>query len=281
MPEVTAIEVGAGGYAPHPHLDPDALLTDASARQGWLGKLAGHGIKLDALNVWGNPLHPDKAIAADHDAALRRAVRLAGELGTNTVVAMSGAPAAVAGDHAAVFGAGGWLPYLEGVHDRQWEESCRSVLVRAVGVRGQGKPRRQDLHRAAPGYDRLQRGDLRKVHHPRRESVRQPGSEPFLLDADGRRPNRRADHAAYRPRSRQGCDVQRGGARPQRSARPPLAGQPREDAVELLGSRATARTPRGGTSSLPASTAPRSRRSPSSTRTRSSIRRPGSRRPRF
>ena len=122
VPEVTAIEVGAGGYAPHPHLDPDALLTDASARQVWLGKLADHGIKLDALNVWGNPLHPDKAIADDHDAALCRAVRLAGELGTNTVVAMSGAPAAVAGDHAAVFGAGGWLPYLEGVHDRQWEE---------------------------------------------------------------------------------------------------------------------------------------------------------------
>ena len=40
VPEVTAIEVGAGGYAPHPHLDPDALLTDASARQVWLGKLA-------------------------------------------------------------------------------------------------------------------------------------------------------------------------------------------------------------------------------------------------
>ena len=40
VPEVTAVEVGAGGYAPHPHLDPDALLTDASARQAWLGKLA-------------------------------------------------------------------------------------------------------------------------------------------------------------------------------------------------------------------------------------------------
>ena len=98
-----------------------AAQSDASARQQWLGKLAGHGIKLDALNVWGNPLHPDPAIAADHDAALRRAVRLAGELGTNTVVAMAGAPAAATGDHAAVFGAGGWLPYLEGVHDRQWE----------------------------------------------------------------------------------------------------------------------------------------------------------------
>ena len=274
-PEVTAVEVGAGGYAPHPHLEPDTLLTDASARQAWLGKLAGHGIKLDALNVWGNPLHPDKAIADDHDAALRRAVRLAGELGTNTIVAMSGAPAAAAGDHAAVFGAGGWLPYLEGVHDRQWEESVVPYWTELSAFAANGKPRCQDLHRAAPGYDRLQRGDLRKVHHPRREPVRQPGSEPFLLDADGRRPNRRADHAAHRPRSRQGCDVQRRRSWPQRSARPPLAGQPGEDAVELLGSRATARTPRGGTSSLPASTAPRFRRSPSSTRTRSSIRRPG------
>ena len=123
VPEVTAVEVGAGGYAPHPHLDPDELLTDESARQAWLSLLKDHGIKLDALNVWGNPLHPNKAISDDHDAALRRAVRLAGELGTGTIVAMSGAAAGAAGDRAAVFGAGGWLPYLEGVHDRQWEES--------------------------------------------------------------------------------------------------------------------------------------------------------------
>src|ERR1700754_112841 len=73
VPEVTAVEVGAGGYAPHPHLEPDALLNDAAARKRWLGTLADHGIKLDALNVWGNPLHPDQTIAADHDAALRRA----------------------------------------------------------------------------------------------------------------------------------------------------------------------------------------------------------------
>ena len=123
VPEVTAVEVGAGGYAPHPHLDPTVLLSDAPARRAWLDKLAGQGIRLDALNVWGNPLHPDKSTADDHDAALRRAVRLAGELGTDTIVAMAGAAAGAAGDHAAVFGAGGWLPYLEGVHDRQWEEA--------------------------------------------------------------------------------------------------------------------------------------------------------------
>ena len=121
-PDVSAIEVGAGGYAPHPHLDPDAMLTSALARRTWLEALASHGIQLDALNVWGNPLHPDPRIATDHDAALRRAVRLAGELGTGTIVAMAGCPAAAQGDRAASFGAGGWLPYLEGVHERQWEE---------------------------------------------------------------------------------------------------------------------------------------------------------------
>jgi sugar phosphate isomerase/epimerase len=122
-PEVTAVEVGAGGYAPHPHLDTDELLVEASARTRWLETLHRHDVELDALNVWGNPLHPDAEIAADHDAALRRAIRLAGELGTNTVVAMAGAPAALAGDRAPVFGAGGWLPYLEGVHEQQWDDA--------------------------------------------------------------------------------------------------------------------------------------------------------------
>ena len=121
-PDVTAVEVGAGGYAPHPHLDPEAVLRDAGARAHWLGLLADHGMRLDALNVWGNPLHPDAKTAEAHDHALRRAIRLSGELGTRTIVAMSGAPAAAAGDSAAVFGAGGWLPYLEGVHTRQWDE---------------------------------------------------------------------------------------------------------------------------------------------------------------
>lgn len=121
-PEVTAVEVGAGGYAPHPHLDPEAALRDPGVRSDWLALLGDHDLRLDALNVWGNPLHPDPAVAAAHDHALRRAIRLAGELGTRTIVAMAGAASAAPGDSAAVFGAGGWLPYLEGVHSRQWEE---------------------------------------------------------------------------------------------------------------------------------------------------------------
>ncbi|MGZ5977014.1 MAG: sugar phosphate isomerase/epimerase family protein [Isosphaeraceae bacterium] len=122
VPEVTAVEVGAGGYAPHPHCAPEELLASEPSRRQWLSTLARHDISLDALNVWGNPLHPDPEISRAHDDALRRAILLAGPLGTNTIVAMSGCPAATAADVSASFGAGGWLPYLEGVHDRQWED---------------------------------------------------------------------------------------------------------------------------------------------------------------
>ncbi len=121
-PEVTAVEVGAGGYAPHPHCDVDELLASPQARQDWLDLLARHGIRLDALNAWGNPLHPDPDIAREHDEALRNAIRLATMLGADRVVAMAGCPAAVHGDRAPHFGAGGWLPYLEGVYERQWAD---------------------------------------------------------------------------------------------------------------------------------------------------------------
>src|SRR5881392_1942266 len=66
-PEITHIEVGAGGYAPHPHCDVATL-------------------------------------------------------GVTRVVAMAGCPAGQPGDRVPHFGAGGWLPYLEGVYERQWEQ---------------------------------------------------------------------------------------------------------------------------------------------------------------
>jgi len=121
-PEITAIEVGAGGYAPHPHCDVAGLLASPQARREWLDAVAEHGFRLDALNAWGNPLHPDPDIARQHDEDLRDAIRLAVLLGADRVVAMAGCPGAVPGDQAPHFGAGGWLPYLEGVYERQWAD---------------------------------------------------------------------------------------------------------------------------------------------------------------
>ena len=116
------IEVGAGGYAPNPHCDVHALLASEQARREWLALLDRYDIGLDALNAWGNPVHPDPDLARQHDQALRQAIRLATELGADRVIAMAGCPGGSATDSTPHFGAGGWLPYLEGIHDRQWAD---------------------------------------------------------------------------------------------------------------------------------------------------------------
>jgi sugar phosphate isomerase/epimerase len=126
VPDIRDVELGVGGYSPVPHLDLDRLLADAAARDELLGALAGRGLRLCALNASGNPLHPDPAVAAGHDRALRGAVELAPLLGVDVVVAMSGCPGAGPEDRTAPhFVAGGWLPDLEGILEWQWAERVR------------------------------------------------------------------------------------------------------------------------------------------------------------
>jgi len=121
-PQVTDLEVGAGGFASTPHCDVTLLLRDGDARRGWLQRINDRGFSVSALNVSGNPLDPDPETARRHDADLRDAVRLAALLGLDRVVAMAGCPPGAPGDRRAHFDGGGWLPYLAGVHDRQWED---------------------------------------------------------------------------------------------------------------------------------------------------------------
>ncbi len=103
--------------ATHPVLIAMSTELLASARidaaAGWR-LLERHDIGLDALNAWGNPLHPDPDLARRHDHDLRQAIRLATALGADRVVAMAGCPGGSRADHTPHFGAGGWLPYLEG-----------------------------------------------------------------------------------------------------------------------------------------------------------------------
>lgn len=123
VPEVSDLEIGTGGYAPTTHCDMGALLHDAAARKAWLHEITARGLRIGALNVWGNPLHPDSQLASKHDADLRDTIRLAAALGVDRVVALAGCPAGAPGDQIPHFSGGGWLPYLEDVHRVQWESS--------------------------------------------------------------------------------------------------------------------------------------------------------------
>jgi sugar phosphate isomerase/epimerase len=121
-PQVSGVEVDVGGYAPARHCDMRLLLHDDSSRRAFADEIASFGLTISALNAWGNPLHPDRDIARRHRGDLLDAVRLASSLGVDRVVALAGCPAAAVGDRRPTFAAGGWLPYLEGIWERQWED---------------------------------------------------------------------------------------------------------------------------------------------------------------
>jgi len=121
-PQVTALEVGVGGFAPTPHCDAAQLLRDDTARREWSSHIEDRGLVVSALNVSGNPLDPDTTVARRHDEELRNAVRLAAALGIDRVIAMAGCPAGGTGDHTPHFDGGGWLPYLAGIGERQWQD---------------------------------------------------------------------------------------------------------------------------------------------------------------
>ena len=120
--EIRALELGVGGYSPAPHLDARALLEDRAARAELAARLRHAGAEVAALNASGNPLHPDAAVGAQHDRALRDALRLAATLEVDRVVAMSGCPGAPGAGSWPIFAGGAWLPDMEGLAEWQWSE---------------------------------------------------------------------------------------------------------------------------------------------------------------
>jgi sugar phosphate isomerase/epimerase len=92
---VQTVEIGLGGthggWSPAPHADLQDLLTDAGARATLRRDVTSRGLRLEAFNAAGNPLHP--VDGARDDAVLRGALQLAEEFEIGTVVTMSGLPA--------------------------------------------------------------------------------------------------------------------------------------------------------------------------------------------
>ena len=92
---VEALEIGCGGYPGRDHCDPDVLLNDAAALEEFKNTIASRGLEISCLSVHGNPVHPDKAIAAGYHNDFEKAVLLCEKLGLDTLVTFSGCP----GDH--------------------------------------------------------------------------------------------------------------------------------------------------------------------------------------
>jgi sugar phosphate isomerase/epimerase len=100
LPSVRDLELATGGYSPVPHYDENRHFADEIERRGF---------RLAALNVSGNPLEN-----LAHDHSLRHTVQLAGDLGVDRVVCMSGGRAKLSG--------GAWFPGIEEDVERYWQE---------------------------------------------------------------------------------------------------------------------------------------------------------------
>lgn len=88
---LAALEIGMGNWSAAPHANLKALLESKDERHEFLAVLKDNGLSLAALNCSGNQLHPldgDRQSQVVHDT-----VRIAGLVGVDTIVLMSGLPA--------------------------------------------------------------------------------------------------------------------------------------------------------------------------------------------
>jgi sugar phosphate isomerase/epimerase len=85
-----SIEIAGGGQSSAPHLRLAELLGDRDKLRGFREAFTSRGLRIAALNCSAWPLHPVHGPA--HERIIRDTIRLAGELGVDTVVSMSGTP---------------------------------------------------------------------------------------------------------------------------------------------------------------------------------------------
>ena len=114
---VQAVEIGTGNWSGAPHIDLDELLGSKTARERWTDQLRRRDIALCALNCSGNPL----AFQKDWEVT-EKTFRLAGLLGVEKVVMMSGLPAGCPGDKTPVWITTSWPPETQDILDYQWNE---------------------------------------------------------------------------------------------------------------------------------------------------------------
>lgn len=87
---IQTVEPGCGGYAGKAHVNPSALLSNPEKLLEFKHTIKNSGLTISALSCHGNPIHPDKKLAAVFDRDMRDAVRLCGELGLDTITCFSG-----------------------------------------------------------------------------------------------------------------------------------------------------------------------------------------------
>ena len=89
---IEMVEIGCGGYPGNAHANPDILLNDDKALDTFKGLIKEYGVGISELSCHGNPVHPDKKIAAEFDDAIKKTILLAEKIGVHQINTFSGCP---------------------------------------------------------------------------------------------------------------------------------------------------------------------------------------------
>jgi sugar phosphate isomerase/epimerase len=114
-----SIEIAGGGQSRAPHLRLDELLGDPTRRRAFADAFSSRGLTIAALNCSAWPLHPVRG--AEQERIVRDTIRLAGELGVETVVSMSGTPGDGTGATTVDWVFYPWPDDAVRLLERQWE----------------------------------------------------------------------------------------------------------------------------------------------------------------
>jgi len=116
---IQTLEFGCGGWSSAPHLNLNLLLENQAERANFLAKIRAHGLEISALNCSGNQLAPGER-GKSYDRVVRGTLKLAGLLGVQRVVMMSGLPGGP-GDQNANWITTAWPPEVHEILRYQWE----------------------------------------------------------------------------------------------------------------------------------------------------------------
>jgi sugar phosphate isomerase/epimerase len=119
---IQMIEIGTGNFSPAPHCHLSALLESETSRRTFLEAITVRGLHLAALNCSGNPLHPDPQVARLAAEVTRQTLQLAGLLGVERIVCMSGCPGTPVGGQYPNWVVATWPEDFLQLLEWQWRE---------------------------------------------------------------------------------------------------------------------------------------------------------------
>ena len=119
---VQAVEIGCGGYPGSVHCQPGDFLKQPDKIDGMLASLNKRDLSIAALSVHGNPVHPDKSVAAKFHDDFIDTVLLAEKLGVDTVVTFSGCPGGSPEDKTPNWVTCPWPDDFSAVLKYQWDD---------------------------------------------------------------------------------------------------------------------------------------------------------------